>query len=233
MQTRERFTLFLKNNCLATVMLLSATTAVVNAQVYKCFEGGEVVYQETPCDGSGQVMDIPLRRQDAVLPENQEVSDAPAEEDMKQPGLLSDEEVSRIVDALQERVYAEEEALQETGPLASCNGIEIHDVVTYDVGGQTFVRRWPYGGYYRKRYISSGRVQCASLEVRLPGYYGKIFDNLDERFTNRFIAVFIDGTARVADTITLPEGRVDTTSRYRIELCFGPSEIPIDYVTCE
>jgi hypothetical protein len=68
----------------------------------------------------------------------------------------------------------------------------------------------------------------------LPGYYGRIFDSLDERFTNRFIAVFVDGTARIADTISsLPGGRVDTTARYRIDLCFGPSEIPIDYVTCE
>jgi hypothetical protein len=220
--------------CGAALMLLAGTTTVVNAQVYKCFEDGEIIYQESPCDGTGQLMDIPLQTQlGGALPEEPPDRNLQEEGEERRDGL-SDEEVNRIVDALQDRVYAEEEAWQESGPLASCRGIEIHDVVTYDVGGQTFVRRWPYGGYYRNRYISSGRVQCASLEVMLPGYYGRIFDNLDERFTNRFIAVFVDGTARIADTVSsLPDGRVNTTARYRIDLCFGPSEIPIDYVTCE
>jgi hypothetical protein len=234
MQIRARFTPFLNNICLIAVMLLSGATAVVNAQVYKCFEDGEVVYQEMPCDGGGQLMDIPLRTQEGLLPEDEEVTGVTVEEEDSQRDGLSDEDVGRIVDALQERVYAEEEVLEEPGPLASCRGIDIYDVLTYDVGGQTFVRRWPYGGYYRKRYISTGRVQCASLEVMLPGYYGRIFGSMGDRFTSRFIAVFADRTARIADTISnLPDGRVDTTARYRIDFCFGPSEIPIDYVTCE
>lgn len=223
----------LRTVALAAVVLLGSVASLVNAQVYKCFKDGEVIYQEAPCDGSGQLMDIPLITDPGAFPQ-EEMTDTVPEKDGSQPDGLSDEEVNRIVDVLQERVYAEEEARQEPGPLASCRGIEIHDVLTYDVGGQTFVRRWPYGGYYRKRYISSGRVQCASLEVRLTGYYGKIFRSLGERFTNRFIAVFADGTARTADSLSnLPEGRVDTTALYRIDLCFGPSEIPIDYVTCE
>lgn len=216
-------------------MLVATMTTVVNAQVYKCFRDGEVIYQEAPCDGSGQLMDIPLQRQPPEPPPEEEsaVGGMPAEDEEWREGL-SDEEVNRIVDVLQERVYAEEEAMQEAGPLASCRGIDIYDVLTYDVGGQTFVRRWPYGGYYRKRYVSSGRVQCASLEVQLTGYYGNLFGGMGGRFTSRFIAVFADGTERVADNISdLPEGRVDTTARYRIDLCFGPSEIPIDYVTCE
>ncbi|MEJ2330776.1 MAG: hypothetical protein P8Z33_13180 [Gammaproteobacteria bacterium] len=220
--------------CGAALVLLAGTTTVVSAQVYKCFENGEIIYQEAPCDGSGQLMDIPLKTQHGgALPEEPAYGNLQEEGEERRDGL-SDEEVNQIVDALQERVYAEEESTQEIGPLASCRGIEIYDVLTYDVGGQTFVRRWPYGGYYRKRYISSGRVQCASLEIMLPGYYGRIFENLDERFTHRFIAVFVDGTARIADTVSsLPDGRVNTTARYRIDLCFGPSEIPIDYVTCE
>ncbi|MEJ2315323.1 MAG: hypothetical protein P8Y83_00015 [Gammaproteobacteria bacterium] len=220
--------------CGAALVLLAGTTTVVSAQVYKCFENGEIIYQEAPCDGSGQLMDIPLKTQHGgAFPEEPAYGNLQEEGEERRDGL-SDEEVNQIVDALQERVYAEEEDMQEIGPLASCRGIEIYDVLTYDVGGQTFVRRWPYGGYYRKRYISSGRVQCASLEIMLPGYYGRIFENLDERFTHRFIAVFVDGTARIADTVSsLPDGRVNTTARYRIDLCFGPSEIPIDYVTCE
>jgi len=216
------------------LMLLAGMTTVVNAQVYKCFKDGEILYQETPCDGSGQLMDIPLQTQRPGPPPEQLPPDIPQAESQERREGLSDVEVNQIVDALQERVYAEEELAQEAGPLASCRGIEIHDVLTYDVGGQTFVRRWPYGGYYRKRYVSSGRVQCASLEIKLPGYYGNLFGRLGDRFTNRFIAVFADGTERVADSISdLPEGRVNTTARYRIDLCFGPSEIPIDYVTCE
>ena len=234
MRTSIQFLPLVKPLGLAAVLLLGGTAAVVNAQVYKCYRDGEVIYQEVPCDGSGQLMDIPLSRESGGFPDEEEITTTLPDEDDDQPSGLSDEDVSRIVDVLQERVYAEEETWEEPGPIASCRGIEIHDVVTYDVGGQTFVRRWPYGGYYRKRYVSSGRVQCASLEVRLPGYYGRIFRTLDDRFTSRFVAVFIDGTARTAETLgNLPEGRVDTTARYRIELCFGPSEIPIDYVTCE
>ena len=229
----SRLTPLLKILCLAAAMLPGGLISVVNAQVYKCFRDGEIIYQEVPCDGSGQLMDIPLRTQHESVSTGEPPLEPSPDEGESVRESLSDEDVNRIVDALQERVYAEEEALQDSGPVASCRGIEIHDVVTYDVGGQTFVRRWPYGGYYRKRYISSGRVQCASLEVRLPGYYGNIFETLDERFTSRFIAIFVDGTVRVADSITLPEGRINTTKRYRIELCFGPSEIPIDYVTCE
>ena len=215
-------------------MLLAGMTTVVDAQVYKCFKDGEIIYQEAPCDGSGQLMDIPLQsEQPEPLPDEPAAGILPEADEQRRDGL-SDEEVNQIVDALQERVYTEEEALQEAGPLASCRGIAIYDVLTYDVGGQTFVRRWPYGGYYRKRYVSSGRVQCASLEVQLTGYYGNLFGGMGDRFTSRFIAVFADGTERVADSISdLPEGRVDTTARYRIDLCFGPSEIPIDYVTCE
>ncbi|MDX1345309.1 MAG: hypothetical protein R3179_05350 [Sedimenticolaceae bacterium] len=234
METDFRFMRSLRTVALAAVVLLVSVASLVNAQVYKCFKDGEVIYQEAPCDGSGQLMDIPLSTQPGGFPEEEEITTTLPDEDDDQPAGLSDEDVRRIVDVLQERVYAEEEAWQEPGPVASCRGIEIHDVVTYDVGGQTFVRRWPYGGYYRKRYISSGRVQCASLEVRLPGYYGRIFGSLDDRFTSRFIAVFVDGTVRSAETLgNLPEGRIDTTARYRIELCFGPSEMPIDYVTCE
>ena len=215
-------------------MLLAGMTTVVDAQVYKCFRDGEIIYQEAPCDGSGQLMDIPLQTEHPEPFPDEPVAGAVPEADEQRRDGLSDEEVNQIVDALQERVYAEEEAVQEAGPLASCRGINIYDVLTYDVGGQTFVRRWPYGGYYRKRYVSSGRVQCASLEVQLAGYYGNLFGRMGDRFTSRFIAVFADGTARVADSISdLPEGRVDTTARYRIDLCFGPSEIPIDYVTCE
>ena len=235
MQTFARFSSLLKALGLAVVLLLGCTASVVNAEVYKCFRDGEVIYQEVPCNGGGQLMDIPLSTEPGGLREEEKVTGTAPGEDESQPAGLSDEDVNRIVDVLQERVYAEEEAWQEApGPIASCRGIEIHNVVTYDVGGQTFVRRWPYGGYYRKRYISSGRVQCASLEVRLPGYHGRIFRTLDDRFMERFIAVFVDGTVRVADTLNnLPEGRVDTTARYRIDLCFGPSEVPIDYVTCE
>ena len=216
-------------------MLLAGMTTVVDAQVYKCFKDGEIIYQEAPCDGSGQLMDIPLQSEQPEPLPDEPAADTLPEADKQRRDGLSDEEVNQIVDALQERVYSEEEeAVPEAGPLASCRGIEIFDVLTYDVGGQTFVRRWPYGGYYRKRYVSSGRVQCASLEVQLTGYYGNLFGSMGDRFTSRFIAVFADGTARVADSISsLPEGRVDTTARYRIDLCFGPSEIPIEYVTCE
>jgi hypothetical protein len=234
MSRRLQFRLIAKAVCASVFMLLAGMTTVVDAQVYKCFKDGEIIYQEAPCDGSGQLMDIPLQTQRPVpLPDEPVVDTVPEGYEQRRDGL-SDEEVNQIVDALQERVYAEEESMLEDGPLASCRGIEIHDVLTYDVGGQTFVRRWPYGGYYRKRYISSGRVQCASLEVRLPGYYGNLFGRMGDRFTSRFIAVFADGTERFADSISdLPEGRVNTTARYRIDLCFGPSEIPIDYVTCE
>lgn len=234
METDFRYMHPLRTVALAAVVLLGSVASLVNAQVYKCFKDGEVIYQEAPCDGSGQIMDIPLSTEPGGFPEEGEMTGTLPEEVVPQPAGLSDEEVNRIVDALQERAWAEEEAMQESGPLASCSGIEIHDVVTYDVGGQTFVRRWPYGGYYRKRYVSSGRVQCASLEVMLPGYYGRIFGSMGDRFTNRFVAVFVDGMVRSAETIgNLPEGRINTTARYRIELCFGPSEIPIDYVTCE
>ncbi len=234
METDSRSLPALRTVALAAILLLGSAISLVNAQVYKCFKDGEVIYQEAPCDGSGQIMDIPLSTEPGGFPEEGEMTGSLPEEVVPRPAGLSDEEVNRIVDALQERVYAEEEAWQDPGPVASCRGIEIHDVVTYDVGGQTFVRRWPYGGYYRKRYISSGRVQCASLEVRLPGYYGRIFGSLGDRFAERFVAVFVDGTVRAAETLgNLPEGRIDTTARYRIELCFGPSEMPIDYVTCE
>jgi len=218
-------------------MLLAGMTTLVNAQVYKCFRDGEIIYQETPCDGSGQLMDIPLQTEHPEsfpdVPDGLVAGTLPEADEERRDGL-SDEEVSQIVDALQERVYAEEEVVQQAGPLTSCSGIEIYDVLTYDVGGQTFVRRWPYGLTYRKRHISSGRVQCASLEVQLTGYFGNLFGRMGDRFTSRFIAVFADGTERAADSISsLPEGRVDTTARYRIDLCFGPSEIPIEYVTCE
>ena len=230
-------------------MLLLCASAAANAEIYKCLRDGQVIYQEAPCNGSGRVMDIPLTGPHQDAPEAQARPAEPARvEEADTRGSLSNEEVERIADVLLEREREDslyDAAPQEQAAIASCRGIRIYDFIPYDTGGGVIVRRLPpyprhhpydygYGyGYRRREFITTARVQCARLLVKLPGYYGDIFDAMGEEFANRFIATFADDTLARGETAELPDGRVNTASKYSIDVCFGAGDIPITFVGCE
>jgi hypothetical protein len=224
----------------ALLMLLAGTS---QAQVYKCLKDGVTTYQEMPCDGNGATLDIPLSTPHQSPPEEPAAESGEGEPvDAAQPGKqsLSQQDIDRIADAVeQRRLDAEpeeipfEDDLQEEQPISSCRGIRIYSAVAYDVGGQTYLQRWRHDSRFRRRFVDIARTQCASIVVKLPGYYGDIFSSMEDTFARRFVATFADDTIRAGESVELPEGRVDHTAKYRIRVCFGEGDFPIISVDCE
>lgn len=227
---------------LATLALL-LSFGMAEAGVYKCVKDGVTTYQEVPCDGTGSALDIPLKT-DRPVPEEQPHQATTQETEAAVPPAanktLSQDEIDRIADAVEQRrleaAAPPEEAgedLEQEQPIASCRGIRIYSAVAYDVGGQTFMKRWRHDSKFRRQFVDIARTQCASIVVKLPGYYGDIFDSMEDTFARRFVATFADDTIRSGESIDLPHGRVNSAAKYRVRVCFGEGDIPISSIDCE
>lgn len=176
----------------------------VHAAVYKCTVNGQTVYQQTPCAGDGDQMDIKSGTSSS------------------ESGLRESER--KMIEDLNKTSSEEPQSSRSSAGIKStrsCKGIRVISFKSYTDDTS-----------YQSGDI--GKNQCALTKLVLDDYFGKFRTSAAEEMGSRFYARFIDEKTYSVRTFVLmgPERVSPANNRFTARICFGESNYDIEQVGC-